>query len=211
MPFGILPNGSLAITPNMTRHSNYLSIRHRAKPIPYGGDGVLREDGDANYGFKYDKGDEAALRAIPELAKDSALLDLALAINSHQTGLFSVGCVSGPIDDDQGHRDSGYIEFAINSKSAIADAKNYFPIFFHFDRFLHTSNFSAPTSFNWELEGATFTEYSNSSGFTCTIFINTGYSATREEATHIWAESLGALAHFLQSVPSESSDFIYPQ
>ncbi len=126
MPFGILPNGSLAITPNMTRHSNYLSIRHRAKPIPYGGDGVLREDGDANYGFKYVKGDEAALRAIPELAKDSALLDLALAINSHQTGLFSVGCVSGPIDDDQGHRDSGYIEFAINSKSAIADQRTTF-------------------------------------------------------------------------------------
>lgn len=195
----------------MIKHSNHLSIRHRDKPIPYGGDGVLREDGDANHGFKYVKGDDAALHAIPELAKDSALLALALAINSPQTGLFSIGCVSGPVDDERGHRDCGYIEFAINSKSAISDARSYFSIFFHFDRFLNDVKFSAPTSFNWELEGATFTESGDSSGFTCAIFINTGYSPTREEATNIWTESLEALAHFLQNVPSENSDFIYPQ
>jgi len=133
---------------NMTRHSNYLTISQRGKPIPYGGKGILREDGDTKYGFKYVKGDEVALRLIPELAKDRVLLQLALAINAPQTGLFSVGCVSGQVDDDRGHRDSGYIEFAINSRSAIADAKNYFPIFFHFDRFLHESNFPASTSFN---------------------------------------------------------------
>lgn len=195
----------------MITYTNYLSIRHRGKPIPYGGDGVLREDGDANYGFKYVKGDETGLRAIPELAKDPALLDLALAINSSQTGLFTVGCVSGPVEDDRGHRDSGYIEFAINSKSAIADAQSYFPIFFHFDRFLHEEMFSASCHFNWELEGGTFTECGNTSGFTCAIFINTGYSSTREEASQVWTESLAALAYFLQSVPAEQSDFIYPQ
>jgi hypothetical protein len=195
----------------MTPYSNYLSIRHRGKPIPYGSDGVPREDGDANHGFKFVKGDEAALRAIPELTKDPALLELALAINGPQTGLFSVGCVSGPIDDENGHRDCGYIEFVINSKSAISDAKSYFPIFFHFDRFLHEAKFSTPTSFNWELEGVTFTESEDASGFTCAIFINTGYSPTREEATHIWTKSLGALAYFLQSVPPEHNDFIYPQ
>ncbi len=59
---------ALAITLVMTRHSNYLSIRHRGKAIPYGGDGELRDDGDANYGFTYAKGNEAALRRIPELA-----------------------------------------------------------------------------------------------------------------------------------------------
>lgn len=195
----------------MTRHFNYLSIRHRGKAVPYGGNGVLREDGDANFGFRYAKGDETALRAIPELAKDPALFDLALAINAPQTGLFSIGCVSGPVDDEHRHRDSGYIEFAINSKSAISDAKNYFPIFFHFDRFLHDIKFSTPTSFNWELEGATFLESDDASGFTCAIFINTGYSPTREEATRIWTASLEALANFLQSVPPEHSDFIYPQ
>lgn len=196
---------------NTTAYANYLSIRHRGKPIPYGGDGVLRDDGDANYGFKYVKGNETALRVIPELVNDPALLDLALAINSPQTGLFTIGCVSGPVDDERGHRYSGYIEFAINSKSAIADAKSYFPIYFHFDRFLHEAKFSAPVHFNWELEGATFTESNDSTGFTCAIFINTGYSPLREEASRIWTESLRALAYFLQSVPAEKSDFIYPQ
>jgi hypothetical protein len=172
---------------------------------------VAREDGDANYGFKYVKGDDAALRAIPELARDPALLDLALAINAPQTGLFTAGCVSGAVDDERGHRHTGYIEFAINSKNAIADAKSYFPIFFHFDRFLHETKLPVPTSFNWELEGATFIESDHSSGFTCAIFINTNYSPTKEEAVSAWAESLGALAYFLRSVPPEQSDFIYPQ
>lgn len=195
----------------MTRHSNYLSIRQRGKCIPYGGNGELRDDADANYGFKYVKGDETALRLIPELAKDPALLDLALAINSSQTGLFTVGCVSGQTEDDRGHCDSGYIEFAINSRSSIANAQSYFPIFFHFDRFLHEAKFSAPTSFNWELEGATFLECDHSAGFTCSIFVNTSYSPTRQEATDIWRESLEALGYFLQSVPPERQDFLYPQ
>jgi hypothetical protein len=195
----------------MTRNSNYLSIRHRGKGIPYGGNGALRDDGDANHGFKYIKNDEAALRLIPELARDPALLQLAIAINGPKTGLFSVGCVSGQIHDDRGHRDSGYIEFAINSRSAIGNAASYFPIFFHFDRFLHESQFSAPTHFNWELEGATFIECGNSTGFTCSIFINTDYSPTREDASHVWNESLETLGYFLQSVPPESHDYLYPQ
>jgi hypothetical protein len=195
----------------MTTYINQLSIRQRGKAIPYGGNGVLRDDGDTNYGFKYVKGNETALRAIPELARDPALLALALALNAKQTGLFSVGCVSGPVDDGHGHRDSGYIEFAINSKSAISDAASYFPLFFHFDRFLHETKFSGPTSFNWELEGATFLECGDAAGFTCTIIMNTNYSATREEATRDWAESLGALGYFLQNVPTERTDFLYPQ
>ncbi len=139
------------------------------------------------------------------------MLQLALAINAPQTGLFSVGCVSGHVNDDRGHRSSGYIEFAINSRSAIADAQSYFPIFFHFDRFLHETEFSSPTSFNWELQGARFLESDDSAGFTCSIFVNTHYSPTREEAAQIWSKSLGALSYLLQSVPPERQDFLYPQ
>jgi len=87
----------------MTACSNYLSIMHRGKPIPYGGDGVLRNGGDADHEFKYVKGDETVLRAIPELAKDPALLNLALAINSPQMGLCTVDCVSGLVDDERVH------------------------------------------------------------------------------------------------------------
>lgn len=195
----------------MTRHSNHLSIRHRGKAIPYGGVGVLREDGDANHGFKYVKGDDTALRSIPELAHDPDLLELALAINAPQTGLFSIGCVSGQEKSGRGHRTHGYMEFAINSRSAIVDAKSYFPIFLRFDHFLNDVGFSAPASFNWELEGATFVECDDSVGFTCSIFIDTDYSPTRESAAGVWSESLGALGYFLQSVPPDRRDYLYRQ
>ena len=111
------------------KYMNYLSISQRGKGIPYGGTGVLREDGDTNYGFKYLKGNEPGLRQVPELIKDPALLELALAINHPESGLFTVGCVSGQSKDPNGFPDCGYMEFAINSRSAIADATSYFPIF----------------------------------------------------------------------------------
>ena len=155
----------------MTAYQNYLNIKHRPKSIPYGGDGVIREDGDANYGFRYVKGNETELLKIPELSKDSSLRDLALLINGAHTGLFTVGCVSGHTADEQGHRDSGYIEFSINSKSAIADAGSYFPIFFHFDRGLSQNKFSVAVSYSWELQSANFTESDDANGFTCSITI----------------------------------------
>jgi hypothetical protein len=195
----------------MTSYSNAMMITHRHKGIPYGGDGHAREDGDANFGFRYLKDNAIRLREIPELAKDAALCQLAIAINGLQTGLFTIGSASGPVHDEHGHRDSGYIEFAINSRSAIADAQSYFPIYFHFDRYLHESAFSAPTAFIWELQPATFIECDDATGFTCSIILNTHYSASREEAAHVWAESLDALAHYLQSVPPARQDFLYPQ
>jgi hypothetical protein len=193
----------------MTRRANYLSINQGGKGIPYGG--VARENGDVNHGFKYVKGDDEALRSIPELLRDPALLDLALDINASETGLFSIGCVSDSVQDDRGHRDSGYIEFAINSRSAIADAQSYFPLFFHFDRLLHSSKFSVPASFNWELSGATFFECNHAVGFTCSVFVNTGYVQSREEAGQNWTDSLSVLGYFLRSVPPEHDDFLYPQ
>jgi hypothetical protein len=45
----------------MSSYSNTLELNHKPKDIPYGGTGELREDGDANYGFKYIKGNEQLL------------------------------------------------------------------------------------------------------------------------------------------------------
>ena len=192
-----------------SKYLNYLSISHGGKAIPYGR--AVRDDGDINHGFQYLKGDEPGLRKVPELAKDPALLGLALAVNDRETGLFSVGCVSGQSEDSTGYRDCGYLEFAINSRSAIAEATSYFPIFFHFDRFLREAKFSIPTRFEWELQGATFVECGHCSGFTCSVFVNTSYSKSKGEADHLWRESLGALGYFLKSVPPENTDFIYAQ
>lgn len=121
---------------------NYLSLNFKHKPIPYGGSGEVRDDGDANHGFKDIKGNAALLLEIPELQRDAALMNLVQSINATQTSLFSVGCLSGDVEDENGFRMSGYVEFSINSASSIADASNYFPLFFHFDRLLNEKGFS---------------------------------------------------------------------
>jgi hypothetical protein len=191
-----------------TGYRNYLSLNHALKTIPYGGIGEVREDGDANYGFKDIKGDNALLFSIPELKSDSALMTLVRAINAPQTGIFSVGCVSDSVEKDHHFRNSGYIEFSFNSASYIADASNYFPLFFEFERLLDDKEFSVKVEFNWELQPATFIE-KGISGYTCTIFLNTYYSETKLAAQKAWIETLDVLSEYLGSIPSEHQDFIF--
>src|SRR5260221_1196686 len=191
-----------------TAYRSYLSINHKPKAVPYGGDGRIREDGDANYGFKDLKGKPSLLVTIPELKCDPALMALVEAINGNQTGLFSVGCVSGPVSDEKGFRHSGYVEFAMTSNSGVADARNYFPLFFHFDRLAHENSFAYKVDLHWELQPAHFLER-KIDGFTCTIFVNTYYYPTKTEADEAWSYTLNALAGFLQGVPQQGSQSLY--
>lgn len=193
----------------MTDERNFLSIRHRGKGIPYGGLGEARPDGDANYGFRCAKGRPEVLDWIPELKRDPALDALVRNINRDDTGLLSIGCVSGKVADEKGFRYSGYVEFAFNSRQAIADAANYFPVFFHFDRCLQEHGFAEQAIFNWVLEGATFLEADRASGFTCTVVINTAYAADSGIADASWATCLEWLGHYLSSVPSQGEDTLY--
>jgi len=191
-------------------YTNHLSLNHKHKGIPYGGSGEIREDGDANYGFKDIKGNAALLLEIPELKRDSGLMGLVQVINAPHTGLLSVGCVSGPVEDENGFRHSGYIEFSVNSVSAIADAGNYFLLFINFDRMLHEGNFSGKVVFDWELQPVTFID-ANANGLTCSVNVNTHYSKTKEEAEAAWIEALGVLQYFLGSIPREHNDLISGQ
>lgn len=135
-------------------------------------------------------------------------MGLVQAINEHQTDLFSVGCVSGSVEDENGFRDSGYVEISINSASAIVDARCYFSLFFHFDCLLHESAFSGKVAYNWELQPVTFVD-ANVSGFTCSIFVNTHYSRSKADAEAARAEALGVLGHFLGCIPRAHNDLIY--
>lgn len=191
-------------------YTNQLSLNQKHKVVPYGGSGEIREDGDANYGFKDIKGNPALLLEIPELKLDRQLMGLVHAIGNSQTGIFSIGCVSGPVEDQNGFRHSGYIEFSLNSASAIADARNYFPLFFHFDCMLHEGQFPGKVAFDWELQPVTFID-ANANGFTCTIIVNTHYSATKEEAEAAWADALSVLQYFLGNIPREHTDLIFGQ
>ena len=189
-------------------YTNVLQIRHEGKSVLYAGAGVLRSDGDANYGFKALKNAPARLAEVPELERDPALHDLVAAINHSTTGLFSVGCVSGPVEEVSGHRMMGYVEIALNSKDAAADAASYFPIFFHFDRMLNENRYDDDVHFHWELMGAHFIE-AQLGGFTVTVTINTGWFETPEAARAVWGDALQGLAHLLSSVPASPGRNFY--
>jgi len=181
------------------KYTNGLQINHSGKGIPYGGVGKLRPDGDANYGFKNLKTCPEQIADVPELQRDPALRELVRTINAPETGLLSVGCVSGPVEDTQGHRMSGYVEFAFNEAELIADATNYFQVFFHFDRWLNEAN-PHDIHFHWELMGATFLE-AGASGFTATVTVNTGYVESHQAAGAAWQSALGLFGDFLKTLP----------
>ena len=191
-------------------HRNYLSLKHEHKTIPYGGVGKIRKDGDANYGFKDIKGNNRLLDTIPELKHDPALMALVRVINTPKTGIFSIGCVSDRHEDKNQFRHSGYVEFSFNSKSYIADAGHYFPLFFNFDRLLEKNDFAVKVEFNWSIQPATFID-KRVTGYTCTIYLNTYFVESEEAAKKAWEETLSLLGQHLSNIPIEHTDYIFLQ
>lgn len=187
-------------------YSNALSIDPSGKGIPYGGTGELREDGDANYGFKNLKGSFERLSDIPELTRDEALRNLVKSLNLPDSAFATVGCASALMDEEQGHRVSGYVEFAFDSVEGASDAANYFPVFFHFNRALHGMKFDDKVHFHWELMGASFL-MSKVERFTVSVTINTGWYPSVEEAGFAWANGCDFLAAYLRQVPPKGTPF----
>jgi hypothetical protein len=189
-------------------YHNALHIDQGGKGIPYGGAGEPRPDGGANYGFKNLKGDLSLVDDVPELKSDDPLRSLVLTINAPESGLFSVGCLGADCHEAEGYRRTGYIEFAYNSKTGVADAANYFPLFFHFDRHLLSSQFQAPVRFDWEFQGAQFID-AQIGGFTSTIYLNTEYCGSGQLAQEAWASGLAALEAFLSKILQQPGEPIY--
>jgi hypothetical protein len=52
-------------------YQNFLCISQKHKPVPYRGNGVLREDGKDNYGFLCLKGALESVDVVPELVRDA--------------------------------------------------------------------------------------------------------------------------------------------
>ncbi|MBI1196246.1 MAG: hypothetical protein GC203_00110 [Phenylobacterium sp.] len=190
------------------RYGNFLSIGHRGKGVPYASDPSARADGGANHGFRNLKGDPSGLSQVPELVEDAPLRALVAAINRPQTGLFTIGCVSGRVAVDGRHRIRGYVEFAVNSGVFIEKASNYFPIFFQFERRLNAVGYQDPVQFRWELEGATFLE-AGVSGFSMVVYIDTPACDAAEDAQMFWARALDVLGRFLSAIPIQPGQPIY--
>lgn len=189
-------------------YTNSLHVLHGGKGVPYRSDGVLRDDGDANHGFINLKGHPERLADVPELARDEALRVCVALLNEPDSAFGTVGCVSARVDEPEGHRVTGYVEFAFDSAEMIADAANYFPAFFHFDAALHRARFDDGIHFHWELMGATF-HRTGSIGFTMTVTINTDWCETAERASLAWASGLGLLAGFLRNVRTDAATRIF--
>lgn len=188
---------------------NLLSIDQGGKGVPYGGHGIAQPDGGANYGFKNLRTNPRDIDSVPELAANLALKRLVETMNAPGRGLFTIGCESGPVPDQgKGYRHTGYVEFALNSRSAVADASSYFPVFFHFDRFLHVNTCTDGVKFDWELMGANFSDV-GIGGFTCTIYINTPLVAAADDARAMWDSALEALAEYFEACGREAVDPIY--
>lgn len=197
-----------------TPYQNLLTIKFDGKGIPYGGQGVARTDGSANYGFKDIKGRPERIAEIPELQDDSALRQLVTAINRNDTGLFSIGCVSDATQYPQGYGHSGYIEIAWDSCEQVSDMSNYFPLFFHFARFLKTSGFDRRVKFLWELMGANFSsaglDMQSVSGSTAAIFVSAGLEENAAEALRSWEDAMSVLGAYLGTIPPQPGRRLTP-
>ncbi|NJM98670.1 MAG: hypothetical protein HC800_17275 [Phormidesmis sp. RL_2_1] len=198
---------------------NALVMSPHGKCIPYAGDGLMRADGNANYGFKNLKIKPDLIETIPELAADADLKSLVSSLNAHPN-FFSTGCFSQCISKSQEenldekqsdrvyHYCRGYIELAFNCSVHVQDAHNYFDLFFRFDSFLRQHHFPQAVKFDWQLEKAYFSE-ANVGGFSCAIFIRTVASPSLETATLGWQRSLQILETFFKSIPNQFTVGIY--
>lgn len=180
---------------------NYLTISDRGKAVPYGP--ADREGGERNYGFRRLKGRLDDVTEIPEAASDNNLRTLLLALNHETTGIFTIGCLSSAVAEPEGYRRTGYVEFALNDRLAIADARTYFPLFFHFDRLWKGEAGHLRAILNWELQPATFL-VTDSDGFTCAVTVNTDFFSSQEDADRCWGDCLELLGRLLTSVRLES-------
>jgi hypothetical protein len=180
---------------------NQLSLRFDIpKGIPY--PGIERDDG-VNHGFVALKGKMEDINSIPECQEDSALRDTLCKINHSDTAFFSVGCVSGNVDEEDGHRVTGYVEFSFNCRELVQDASNYFIVFFQFAKKLKESGFKENVMFHWEIESGHFSD-GNCDGWTCRVFVNTAYHPTSEAARQCWSESLNILGNHFRELPPDS-------
>jgi hypothetical protein len=174
-----------------TPYQCVLEVMVGGKGIPYGKS--QRSDGSFNYGFLPLKGRVEQVSEITETHDDPALGDFLRLVNDNSTGFFTVGCVSGKVEDESGHRMSGYVEVSFNDRQLVGDACNYFKVFWKFVRSLQAQNFGERVQVCWEIIGATFLD-AKCDGVTARIVVNTHYMPESAAAYECWKKTLAALS-----------------
>ncbi len=176
----------------------FLTIRQHLKGIPYGAGN--HPDGSRNHGFRRLKGHPDLVSSIPEVTGWNAIADALRYLNAWETPFFTVGCEKAINQHEGKYWARGYLEFAFNYVESVVDAASYFPVFFHFNRALHSEQPSR-CSFEFELEGAHFLD-GPVDGFSVTVWINTPLCPDEATAKAEWSNALAFLVRFLSAVHS---------
>lgn len=189
----------------MSSQKILLTINERSKHVPYP---PSSSDGSENFGFRVLKGKADKIDSIAELKDNEALKKIVHTINEDASPFFSVGCEKSFNRSANSFWAKGYIEFAYNCARAVSDAAQYFPLFFHFNRFAQRFTESNNVQFWFELQPAFFKKI-DSAGFTCCVWITTGGHSSQEESFDAWCSAVQTLDSFLASVKIGKQERIY--
>jgi hypothetical protein len=177
------------------------SIRNHFKAIPYPGSGP-RADGTENHGCRIIKGRTGDVDLIPEVLDNVALRNAAVTLNSKATPFLTLGCEKScniaKVGD--GFWMKGFLELAFNYAHAIANAQNYFKLFFDFNHWFWEQPKAAIVQYEFQLEGAQFLQ-SGAQGFSLVLWISTLVLPTEEEANNAWGWGLDTFVKFLMTIP----------
>ncbi|MDI1301005.1 MAG: hypothetical protein PSX71_03790 [bacterium] len=173
-----------------------LAIENRGKAVPY--ESEKHKDSE-NYGFKALKGRMAEAEEVPEAKGFAEIISILKSINEEASPFFSVGCEKSFNKSKDGYWAKGYIEFSFNYKELIIDAVQYFPLFFHFHRYVEDFANSNSVQFLWELQPAHFIE-ADVDGFTVCVWITTGELKTLDAARALWLSAVKSLEGYLLTV-----------
>lgn len=183
---------------------NILSIDPSGKTVPfYAGAGQA-----TGIGFVNLKTAPTALSDIPEARACAQLAATLALINRADTAVFSVGCHYAEVTEQDAHRITGYVEFAINNHRAVQRADSYFSLFFDFYNRLLIEKFPYPVHFDWVIMPAVFTEAAIQ-GFTCSVRINTAACPDTTSCQKLWASAVALLGDFLAAVARADGEQMY--
>lgn len=184
--------------------------------VPYKAD---HKNGRTNFGFINLKDNPEKAKEIFETTrdgKDRVFQNVLTDINEEGTEFFTIGCErSFNHHQEYGYWTKGYIQFAINERSAITLKENYERLFENFKNFyykLWTAPEQLPVEFNWEIEAALFQLPKNKEivqGFTASVWFQTAFCETEETSKEIWETSIRILADYLCSIEVKASAINY--
>lgn len=177
----------------MTEMKVILSINSIGKAVPYG---PATHANSENYGFKPLKGKDREIEEIPEAKGYPAIISILKSLNDHESPFFSVGCEKSINDSQNGHWAKGYIEFSFNYQELVSDAVQYFPLFFHFQRYSEDFLRNNEVQFHWELQAAQFVD-AGLPGFTACVWVTTGLLQSESDARSLWELAVSELDSYL--------------